>query len=288
IVMMDRWDAEETLRLIDEHSITHTHMVATMFHRLLRLPEATRSRYRLDSLRRVIHGAAPCPVHVKRAMIDWLGPVIWEYYAATEGGGGFLVDSHEWLRKPGTVGRPGPEFDNRILDEAGAEVPTGTVGTVYMRAPAQGRFEYYKDTEKTGSSYQGDYFTLGDMGYFDEDGYLFLTGRSAELIISGGVNIYPQEVDNELLKHDAVADACTIGVPDDEWGEAVVALVQLRPGQEGDEQLGQALIDWCRGRLATFKCPRQIIFEAALPRSAAGKIQRRKVRDAYLAERASA
>jgi long-chain acyl-CoA synthetase len=203
---MDRWDAEETLRLIDQHRCTHTHMVATMFHRLLQLPDEVKTRYDLSSLRFLIHGAAPCPVHVKQAMIDWLGPIIWEYYAATEGGGGFLVDSHEWLKKPGTVGKPGPEFDNRILDDDGNELPPGEIGTIYMRAPDSGRFEYFKDTGKTQRSYRGDYFTLGDMGYFDADGYLFLTGRSAELIISGGVNIYPQEVDNELLKHPAVHD----------------------------------------------------------------------------------
>ncbi len=169
-------------------------------------------------------------MHVKRAIIEWFGPIVWEYYAATEGGGGFIVGSEEWLKKPGTVGRPGPEFDNLILDDDGKPVPTGTVGTIYMRAPAQGRFEYFKDEKKTASSYRGDHFTLGDMGYFDEDGYLFLTGRSAELIISGGVNIYPQEVDNELMKHPAVLDVCTIGVPNDEWGEEVKSVVQLRPG----------------------------------------------------------
>ncbi len=173
IVMMDKWDAQETLRLIDEYQITHTHMVATMFHRMLQLPEAVRRRYGTASVRRLIHGAAPCPVHIKQAMIDWFGPVIWEYYAATEGGGGFLVDSYEWLRKPGTVGKPGPEFDNKILDDDGNEVAVGEIGTIYMRAPEVGRFEYFKDSEKTNSSYRGEYFTLGDMGYFDQDGYLF-------------------------------------------------------------------------------------------------------------------
>lgn len=281
IVMMDKWDAEETLRLISTHRITHTHMVATMFHRLLQLPEESRRRYDLGSLRRVIHGAAPCPVHVKRAMIEWLGPIIWEYYAATEGGGGFLVGSEEWLRKPGTVGRPGPEFDNRILDDDGNPVPTGTVGTIYMKAPARGRFEYYKDSEKTGRSYRGDYFTLGDMGYFDEDGYLFLTGRTAELIIAGGVNIYPVEVDNELLKHPAVHDVCTVGVPNDEWGEEVKSVVTLKPGQVPSPELAEELILWTRERLAGFKCPRSIDFTDSIPRSDAGKVQRKDVRARY-------
>jgi long-chain acyl-CoA synthetase len=280
-VLMERFDPEETLRLIDRHRITHTHMVATMFHRLLQLPDDVKRRYDLSSLRRVVHGAAPCPVHIKRAMIEWLGPIIWEYYAATEGGGGFLVGSEEWLKKPGTVGKPAPGFDNRILDDEGDEVPAGQVGTIYMRAPERGRFEYFKDIGKTAGSYRGDYFTLGDMGYFDEDGYLFLTGRSAELIISGGVNIYPQEVDNELLRHPAVLDVCTIGVPNVEFGEEVKSLVQLRAGHAPSDALRGELIAWVRARLAHFKCPRTIDFRDDLPRLPSGKIQRRLVRDAF-------
>ncbi len=281
IVMMDKWDAEETLRLIERHGITHTHMVATMFHRLLQLPEAVRNQYQLSSLRRLIHGAAPCPVHIKRAMIEWLGPIIWEYYAATEGGGGFLVGSEEWLTKPGTVGKPGPGFDNRILDDDGNPVPVGTIGTIYMRAPDKGRFEYYKDEGKTGRSYRGDYFTLGDMGYFDADGYLFLTGRSAELIIAGGVNIYPVEVDNELLKHPAVHDVCTFGAPNDEWGEEVKSVVCLRSGFAASPELADELIGWTRDRLAGFKCPRTIDFVDNIPRSEAGKVQRKEIRARY-------
>lgn len=281
IIMMDRWDAEDTLRLIDTHKITHTHMVATMFHRLLKLPEEVRNKYDVSSMRYLVHGAAPCPVHIKQAMIEWFGPVIWEYYAATEGGGGFLVGAEEWLTKPGTVGKPGPEFDNKILDDEGREVAVGEIGTIYMRAPTEGRFEYFKDTEKTAKSYAGDYFTLGDMGYFDEEGYLFLTGRSAELIISGGVNIYPQEVDSELLKHDAVLDVCTIGVPNEEWGEEVRSVIQLKPGIVASAALSEDLIEWARERLANYKCPRQIDYVDELPRSAAGKIQRRVVRAPY-------
>lgn len=282
VVMMDKWDAEESLRLIHEHRITHSHMVATMFHRLLQLPEDVRARYQTDSLRILIHGAAPCPVHVKRAMIEWLGPVVWEYYAATEGGGGFLVGSEQWLQKPGTVGKPGPEFDNKILDDEGKPVGAGEIGTIYMRAPEVGRFEYFKDNSKTAGSYLGEYFTLGDMGYFDEDGYLFLTGRSAELIISGGVNIYPQEIDSELLKHDAIADVCTVGIPNDEWGEEVRSIVLLKPEYQGSTALSDELIDWCRARLANFKCPRKIEYVDALPRSAAGKIQRKVIRADFI------
>jgi long-chain acyl-CoA synthetase len=283
VVMMDRWDAQETLRLIHEHGITHTHMVATMFHRLLQLPDEVKRAYDLDSLRLLMHGAAPCPVHVKHALIEWLGPIVWEYYAATEGGGGFIVGSEEWLTKPGTVGRPGPDFDNKILDDEGNEVASGTVGTIYMRAPDRGRFEYYNDTTKTDKTYLGEYFTLGDLGYFDDDGYLFLTGRSAELIISGGVNVYPQEVDNELLKHPAVLDVCTIGIPNDEWGEEVRSVVQLRTGHEPSDALAAELIEWAREHLPGFKCPRQIDFADDLPRTQAGKIQRRLVREPYWA-----
>ena len=217
-------------------------------------------------------------------MIQWFGPLIWEYYAATEGGGGFLVGSDEWLTKPGTVGCPGPEFDNKILNDDGYQVAINEIGTIYMRAPTTGRFEYYKDNGKTDKSYKGDYFTLGDMGYFDEDGYLFLTGRSAELIISGGVNIYPQEIDSEIHKHDAVHDVCTIGAPNDEWGEEVKSIVQLEPGYQPSPELTEELINWARERLANFKCPRTIEYVEELPRSAAGKIQRRVVREPYWAD----
>lgn len=282
IVMMDRFDAEETLRLIATHKVSHCHMVATMFHRILQLPEETRRGYDMSSLKLLIHGAAPCPVHVKQDMIDWLGPIVWEYYAATEGGGGFIVGSEEWLKKPGTVGKADPMFNNRILDDDGNEVGPGVIGTIYLPAPATGRFEYYKDAQKTQSSYQGDHFTLGDMGYFDEDGYLFLTGRTAELIISGGVNIYPVEVDNALLLHDAVVDACTVGVPNEEWGEEVRAVVQLAPDKAASPELELELLGWVRERLAAFKCPRKVDFVAEVPRSAAGKVQRKQVRQGYL------
>ena len=256
-------------------------MVATMFHRLLQLDEAVRRQYDISSLKRVMHGAAPCPVHVKQAMIEWFGPVLVEYYAATEGGGGFLIDSHEWLKKPGSVGRPGPEFDNKILDDEGGEVPQGEVGTIYMRAPDAGRFRYYKDEGKTASSYRGDYFTLGDMGYFDEDGYLFLTGRTAELIISGGVNIYPQEVDSGIMQHPAVLDVCTIGVPNDEWGEEVKSVVQLNEGFAPSDALAEDLIAFARTKVAHYKCPKSIDFADELPRLPTGKIQRRVVREPY-------
>jgi long-chain acyl-CoA synthetase len=283
-VLMDKWDPEETLRLIETHHITHTHMVATMFHRLLALPESTRQRYDTRQLRFTLHGAAPCPVHVKQSMIDWLGPVIYEYYAATEGGGGFFIGPEEWLSKPGSVGKAPIDADNRILDDNGHLVAANTVGTIYFRAP-EIRFEYYKDEAKTAGSYLGDYFTLGDMGYLDTHGYLFLTGRSAETIISGGVNIYPQETDDVLLKHPAVADVCTVGIPSDEWGEEVRSVVMLKPGYEGNSMMAGELIKFVRNFLPAFKAPRAIDFSDDLPRLPSGKIQRRLVRNPYWAGR---
>ena len=281
VVFMDKWNAEETLRLVAHHRITHTHMVATMFHRLLQLPREVRARYDLSSLRFVLHGAAPTPVHEKRAMIEWLGPVVYEYYAATEGGGNYFVAADEWLRKPGTVGRSATPELTRVLDDEGLDVAPGQSGTLYFKAPEIGRFEYFKAPEKTAQSYRGDWFTLGDMGYLDTDGYLFLNGRSAETIISGGVNIYPQEIDSELLKHPAVVDVCTVGVPNDDWGEEVKSVVQLVAGASGSDTLAAELIEFARSRLPAFKIPRSIDFVADLPRLPSGKIQRRLVRAPY-------
>lgn len=280
-VLMDKWDAEKTLEYLSKYEITHTHMVATMFHRLLGLPDEVKNKYSLKNLRYVLHGAAPCPVHVKQSMMEWLGPVIYEYYAATEGGGGFFVDPEEWLAKPGTVGKAPPAADNIIVDDDNNVLAAGEIGTIYFKAPETGKFVYFKDEEKTSKSYMGDYFTLGDMGYFDEDGYLFLTGRSAETIISGGVNIYPQETDDVLLKHPAVADVCTVGVPSDEWGEEVKSIVQLAIGQDASPALEEELINFVRQGLPSFKAPRSIDFVENLPRLPSGKIQRRLVRAPY-------
>ncbi len=280
VVLMEKWDAEEALRLVAEHKITHTHMVPTMFHRMISLSEDVRAKYDTSSLRHVLHGAAPCPVPVKQALIEWLGPVVVEYYAATEGVGSF-VDSATWLSKPGTVGKPMVDGQVIIGDEEGAEVPRDTVGLVYIKAPAGARFEYFKDSEKTKGTFRGDYFTLGDMGYMDDDGFLFLTDRTANLIISGGVNIYPAEVDAVLLEHPAVGDAATIGVPNPEWGEEVKAVVELQPGVEGTPELAKELLEFCRGKLAGFKCPRSVDFIDALPRQDNGKIYKRLLRDRY-------
>jgi long-chain acyl-CoA synthetase len=286
VVLMRRWDAEEALRLIAEHRITHTHMVPTMFHRLLSLPAGVRERYDLSSLRHVLHGAAPCPVNVKRRLIEWLGPIVWEYYAATEGAGCF-VSSATWLGKPGTVGKPVLDDQIMIGDEQGRALPSGQTGLVYLRARDGDRFEYFKDQEKTADSYRGDYFTLGDVGYLDDDGYLFLTDRSANLIISGGVNIYPAEVDAVLLEHPAVGDVATIGVPNEEWGEEVKAVVELQPGVAATDALADELLAFCRDRLAGFKCPRTVDFVDALPRQDNGKIYKRLLRDRYRAASSS-
>jgi long-chain acyl-CoA synthetase len=279
IVLMERWDAAEALRLVETHRITHTHMVPTMFHTLLSLPTDVREGCDTSSLRLILHGAAPCPVPVKRRLIAWLGPIVWEYYAATEGAACF-VDSRTWLARPGTVGKPADD-QVRIGDETGASLPAGATGLVYLRAPKVGRFEYFKDPDKTASSYLGDYFTLGDIGHVDEDGYLYLTDRSADVIISGGVNVYPAEVDAALLEHPAVGDAAVIGEPDPEWGEHVLAVVELQPGHDRSAELAAELIAHCRAHLARYKCPHRIDFVDELPRQDNGKIYRRTLRDRY-------
>jgi long-chain acyl-CoA synthetase len=283
LVVMDHWDPVEALRLIAEHGITHTHMVPTMFHRLLALPPETRERADTSSLRFVIHGAAPCPVPVKRRLIEWLGPVVVEYYAATEGLG-TLVDSATWLAHPGTVGRPMVPGLVKVADDAGNELPAGEIGLVFLQAPPATKFDYFGDADKTAGAFRGDYYTLGDMGYMDEDGFLYLTDRTANLIISGGVNIYPAEVDAVLLEHPAVGDVATIGVPDEEWGEAVKAVVQPADGVEGTDVLAAELMAFCRDHLAHFKCPRSVDFVAELPREDTGKIFKRKLRAQYRTE----
>ncbi len=280
IVVMENWEPVETLRLVEAHGITHTHMVPTMFHRLLALPEDVRSRYDHSSLRFLIHGAAPCPVPLKQRLIEWLGPIVVEYYAATEGLG-TLVDSATWLQHPGTVGRPMVPGMVRIADESGNEMPTGEVGLVFLRSPAATRFDYYGDPDKTAGAFRGDYFTLGDMGYVDQEGFVYLTDRTANLIISGGVNIYPAEVDAVLLEHPAVGDVATIGVPDEDWGETVLAVVQPAEGVEGSDELADELRAFCRERLAHYKCPRAVDFVSELPREDTGKIFKRKLRDHY-------
>ncbi|MFC4853700.1 acyl-CoA synthetase [Actinophytocola glycyrrhizae] len=282
-VLMDRWRPEEMLRLIEKHHVTHSHMVPTQFHRLLELPEDVRSRYDVSSLRCMIHGAAPCPPEVKRRMLDWWGPVVTEYYAATEGGG-TAISAEEWLAKPGSVGRAWPGSEVAVLDDAGEPVPTGTPGLVYMRM-GDSTFEYHKDADKTRAARVGNLFTLGDIGYLDEDGYLFLCDRKADLIISGGVNIYPAEIENELAVHPKVADVAVFGVPNDDWGEEIKAVVQPAAGATPGPELTEELLAFARDRLAKFKLPRTVDYVDELPRDPNGKLYKRKLRDPYWADR---
>ncbi|WP_116041010.1 acyl-CoA synthetase [Amycolatopsis palatopharyngis] len=278
-VLMDRWDPEEMLRLIERHRVTHSHMVPTQFRRLLALPEDVRAGYDVSSLRNMIHGAAPCPLEVKRQMLDWWGPVVTEYYAATEGGG-TVISGEEWLRKPGSVGRPWPGSTVTVLDESGAGLPPGEVGTVYMKM-GDSTFEYHKDREKTEKSRVGDLFTLGDVGHLDEDGYLYLHDRKNDMIISGGVNIYPAEIEGELVMHPKVADVAVFGVPHEDWGEEIKAVVQTTEGVEPSAELTRELLTYAGERLARFKLPRSIDYAEQLPRDPNGKLYKRKLRDPY-------
>ena len=277
-IVTDRFDPEQTLRAIEAHHITNTHVVATMFHRLLALPEEIRTRYDVSSLRMVAHSAAPTPVEVKKRMMDWWGPVIWETYGGTEVAA-TIAKPHHWLAKPGTVGRPVRGVRISIVDEDGRPCPSGTPGRIYIGREGP-KVEYWKDAEKTRSIRRGDAITIGDVGYLDEDGFLFLTGRHSEVIISGGVNIYPAEVENALLAHPAVADLAVIGVPDEEWGERVIAVVQPREGRDPDG-LEDELLAFCRDRIAHFKCPREIHFRSKLPREENGKLYRRRLREEF-------
>lgn len=276
VVIAPRFDPEPVLELVEKHRVTNAMMVPTMFHRMLRLPEEVRRGYDVSSLRQVIHTAASCPVAVKQAMMDWLGPVLYEYYGSTESTIAFAVKPHEWLAHPGTVGRPVPTMEARVLDENGQDVPPGTPGMVYVKSSLN-TFEYRKDPEKTAAAKRGDWYAPGDIGYLDPDGYLFLLDRRTDLIVSGGVNIYPAEIEAALLTHPAVVDAAVIGVPDEEWGHSVVALVQTSE-KVPEEELREHL----EPRLARFKHPRVIEFRDDLPRTPTGKLSRTKVRQDYL------
>lgn len=278
-VAMDHFDPVAFLRLVEEHRVTHALMVPTMFVRLLKLSQEQRQAHDLSSLRCVIHGAAPCPVDIKEQIIGWLGPIVHEYYSATEANGFTACNAEEWLAHKGTVGKP-LLCKAHILDDNGAELPAGEQGTIWFDSGT--RFEYHNDPETTRSTRNDKgWTTLGDIGFMDSDGYLYLTDRKAYLIITGGVNVYPQEAENVLLSHPKVIDAAVFGVPHDELGEVVKAVVQPLDMGHADNQLEQELIAWCRQRLAGFKCPRSVDFEAELPRHATGKLYKRLVRDRY-------
>ncbi len=278
IVLMDKRDSERALQLIEKHRVSTTHMVPTQFHRLLQLPEAVRRRYDVSSLRHVLHAAAPCPVDVKRRMFDWWGPVIYEYYGATEGGG-TLAKPDEWLRFPGTVGKAWEGHEVRVLDDEGKECSPGQVGTVYLKL--MGDFAYKGDEKKTREGRRGEFFTVGDVGYLNEEGFLFLCDRKIDMIISGGVNIYPAEVEAALFEHPKVGDAAVFGIPDEEWGEQVKAVIEPAAGATAGAELERELLEHCRDRLAKYKCPRTVDFVEAMPRDPNGKLYKRKLRDPY-------
>jgi long-chain acyl-CoA synthetase len=281
-VVMEHFDAEQWLALVERYRVTNCQMVPVMFSRLLRLPEEVRARYDTSSLECIVHAAAPCPVHVKQAMIDWLGPVITEYYGATEANGFTFCDSAQWLAHPGTVGKT-ILGELLVLDDEGQECPTGTDGTIWFRGATA--FAYFQDPVKTaeGRTSDGTASTVGDVGHVDAEGYLYLTDRKTYMIISGGVNIYPQETENLLSGHPAVLDVAVIGVPNDDLGEEVKAVVQLADPAAAGPELAEELIAYCRDRLTHFKCPRSIDFVPELPRSATGKLYKRLLRDEYWA-----
>jgi acyl-CoA synthetase (AMP-forming)/AMP-acid ligase II len=278
-VIMEAFDAEAFLRLVELHRITQAQLVPTMFVRMLKLPDEVRLRHDVSSLKAAIHAAAPCPVDVKARMIDWWGPILLEYYAGSEGNGVTIVTSEQWLAHRGTVGRPAVG-EIKIVDENDRELPTGQIGTVYF---ANGpTFAYHNDPEKTRRAYNGQgWSTLGDVGYLDADGYLYLTDRKSYMIISGGVNIYPQETEDVLITHPAIADVAVFGVPNEEMGEEVKAIVQPHDMSRAGRALEVELIAFCRERLSPIKCPRSVEFEAQLPRTPTGKLLKRRLRDRY-------
>jgi long-chain acyl-CoA synthetase len=281
-VIMERFDPEQFLQLVERYGVTNSQMVPTMFSRLLKLPDDVRHKYDLSSLEKIVHAAAPCPVPIKEAMIEWWGPIIVEYYGATEAHGFTFCDSEQWMAHKGTVGKCilGKLL---ILDENGDERPTGTPGTVWFQGATA--FEYYNDPDKTADSRREDdggvMSSVGDVGYVDEEGYLYLTDRATYMIISGGVNIYPQEAENLLISHPKVMDAAVFGVPNEDLGEEVKAVVQVTDDVEAGPALERELMEYCREHLAHYKCPRSIDFEAELPRLPTGKLYKRLLRDRY-------
>ncbi|HUC59070.1 MAG TPA: acyl-CoA synthetase [Streptosporangiaceae bacterium] len=286
LVMMDGWDAETALDKVQRYQVTNTHMVPTQFKRMLTLPADVRSKYDVSSMRWLIHAAAPCPVPIKREMLDWWGPCVYEYYAATEGGG-TIVTPQEWLAKPGTVGKPWPGSEVIAVDDEGVEVPAGTPGTVYMKIGVM-EFEYKGDPDKTAASRLRGFFTVGDIGYLDSDGFLFLCDRKSDMIISGGANIYPAEIEAEIMTHPKVADVAVFGIPDEEWGEQIKAVVQPAEGIEPSDELTAEILASLDGHLAKMKWPKSIDYVEELPRDPSGKLLKRKLREPYWAGRSTA
>jgi long-chain acyl-CoA synthetase len=283
-IIMRKFDPEAVLRLIETHRVTHAQFVPTMFVRMLKLPEAVREKYDVSSLRCVIHAAAPCPVDVKHRMMEWFGPIIHEYYGGTEGFAGTTIGPDEWLAHPGSVGKPMSPV--HVVGEDGSELPIRESGELYFEGGPD--FEYFKDPAKTASVYnERGWRSLGDMGYVDEDGYMYLTDRSTFMIVSGGVNIYPQEAENLLVVHPKLVDAAVFGVPNDEFGEEVKAVVQPVDGVMPGPDLEAELIQYCRAHLAGYKCPRTVDFDPQLPRDPNGKLYKRRIRERYWQGRVS-
>jgi acyl-CoA synthetase (AMP-forming)/AMP-acid ligase II len=284
VVVMERFDPALCLELIERHHVTHAQFVPTMFVRMLKLPAAVRERYDVSSLQCVIHAAAPCPVDVKHRMMEWFGPIIHEYYGGTEGFAGTTIGPQEWLAHPGSVGIPMAPV--HVVGEDGQELPVGECGELYFEGGPD--FEYFKDPAKTASVYNDrGWRSLGDMGYVDRDGFLYLTDRSTFTIVSGGVNIYPQEAENLLVMHPKLVDAAVFGVPNDEFGEEVKAVVQPADGVVPGPELEAELLDYCRAHLAGYKCPRTVEFDRELPRDPNGKLYKRRIRERYWQGRAS-
>jgi long-chain acyl-CoA synthetase len=287
VVCMDGWDAEEALALTERYRVTNSHMVPTQFKRMLSLPEDVRAKYDLSSMRWLVHAAAPCPVGIKRAMLDWWGPVIYEYYAATEGGG-TLATPQDWLAHPGTVGSAWPVSQIKVVDDDGNACPAGIPGTIYMKMGLATDFEYKGDPDKTAAARLDGFFTVGDIGYLDDDGFLFLCDRKVDMIISGGANIYPAEIEAEIIMHPKVADVAVFGIPDPDWGEQVKAVVQPADGVEPGEDLAAEIMASLEGRLARMKWPRSIDFTEELPRDPSGKLLKRRLREPYWKDQATA
>jgi long-chain acyl-CoA synthetase len=287
IVIMPRWDDHEALEILMRREIAHAHFVPTMFVRLLRLPDAERAAFHAPALRVALHGAAPISITVKRRMIEWWGPVLVEYWGGTEGGVNTLIGSEEWLAHPGSVGRALPGFEVFAVDEARRRLPPGEVGDLYCRSQTSPRpFAYHGDPEKTASAYlEPGVYTIGDVGSVDTEGHVRLADRRSHMIISGGVNIYPAEIEQVLQEHPAVADVAVFGIPDEEWGESVKAAVELRPGHSPSAALEASILAHGRAHLAGYKVPRSVDFEAELPRHPSGKLYVRRLRDPYWAGR---
>jgi len=284
VVMRHKFDAADCLRVIDDYQVTNVHMVPTQFRRLLNLDEGTRREFDGSSLQVVWHGAAPCPPQVKRDMIDWWGPVINEYYGSTEGSIVTSVTAQEWLERPGTVGKPAPIVEITILGDDGKPVPTGESGSIYVKNLMGSDFEYHNEPEQTAEVHlEPGVFTFGDVGYLDEDGYLYLSDRKIDMIISGGVNIYPAEIEGVLAAHPAVADVAVFGIPNEEFGEEVKAVIKLEDGVLAGAQTIDDLTAHCRAHLAGYKTPRSIDFIDEMPRHETGKLYKRKLRDPYWA-----